>query len=126
MSSSDADEPSNTLELAGELTTVVFEQAAGRSLPFVDPMSDAAICHITLCHAPEPQLMLREAVRVPRPGGRLARGPHRDDRDGATPNWGTEPTHSGARHAHASAAQPAEGRRLRALGLAASHRGGSS
>jgi hypothetical protein len=110
--------------MARELTTVVFEQAAGRSLPFVDPMFDAASCHTILCDVPEPQLMLREAV-LPRA---WPAPPHEsDDRDGATPNWGTEPTHSSARHAHASRGSAVRGQTTRALGLPASHpRGGSS
>ncbi len=59
-------------QLAGGLTTAVFEQADGRSLPFVDSMVDAVVFHTTLCHVPEPEVMLHEAVRVLRPGGCLA------------------------------------------------------
>lgn len=37
-------------QLARELTTAVFEQADGRSLPFADSMFDAVVFHTTLCH----------------------------------------------------------------------------
>jgi ubiquinone/menaquinone biosynthesis C-methylase UbiE len=59
-------------ELAGGLTAVVFEEADGRSLPFAGNRFDAVVFHTTLCHVPEPELMLHEAVRVLRPGGCLA------------------------------------------------------
>jgi SAM-dependent methyltransferase len=59
-------------ELAGGLTAVVFEEADGRSLPFAVNRFDAVVFHTTLCHVPEPELMLREAVCVLRPGGCLA------------------------------------------------------
>ena len=59
-------------ELAGGLTAVVFEEADGRSLPFAGDRFDAVVFHTTLCHVPEPEVMLHEAVRVLRPGGCLA------------------------------------------------------
>jgi ubiquinone/menaquinone biosynthesis C-methylase UbiE len=59
-------------ELAGGLTTVAFEEADGRSLPFAGSTFDAVVFHTTLCHVPEPEVMLYEAVRVLRPGGCLA------------------------------------------------------
>jgi ubiquinone/menaquinone biosynthesis C-methylase UbiE len=59
-------------QLAGGLATAVFAQADGRSLPFVGGVFDAVVCHTTLCHVPEPQRVLHEAVRVLRPGGCLA------------------------------------------------------
>jgi SAM-dependent methyltransferase len=59
-------------ELAGGLTTLIFEEADGRSLPSTDDAFDAVVFHTTLCHVPEPEVMLNEAVRVLRPDGRLA------------------------------------------------------
>jgi SAM-dependent methyltransferase len=59
-------------ELAGGLSTVGFQEADGRSLPFADDVFDAVVFHTTLCHVPEPEVMLHEAVRVLRRGGCLA------------------------------------------------------
>lgn len=59
-------------ELAGGLSTVSFQEADGRSLPFADDAFDAVVFHATLCHVPEPEVMLHEAVRVLRSGGCLA------------------------------------------------------
>ena len=59
-------------ELAGGLSTVSFQEADGRSLAFADDAFDAVVFHTTLCHVPEPEVMLHEAVRILRPGGCLA------------------------------------------------------
>jgi SAM-dependent methyltransferase len=59
-------------ELARGLTTIAFEEADGRSLPFGGSTFDAVVLHTTLCHVPDPALPLHEAVRVLRPGGCLA------------------------------------------------------
>jgi ubiquinone/menaquinone biosynthesis C-methylase UbiE len=49
-----------------------FEIADGRSLPFADDDFDVVVFHTTLCHVPQPELMLREAARVLRVAGCLA------------------------------------------------------
>ena len=59
-------------KLAGGLTTLAFQEADGRSLPFADDAFDAVVFHTTLCHVPEPEVMLHEAVRILRPGACLA------------------------------------------------------
>ena len=59
-------------ELARGLTTLSFEQGDGRSLPFAGATFDAVVFHTTLCHVPEPDVMLGDAVRILRPGGCLA------------------------------------------------------
>lgn len=58
-------------ELASGLTTISFEEADGRSLPFANGTFDAVVFHTTLCHVPDPEIALHEAVRVLRRGGCL-------------------------------------------------------
>ena len=58
--------------LADSLTTIAFEVADGRSLPFEAGTFDAVVLHTTLCHVPDPEVILHEAVRILRPGGCLA------------------------------------------------------
>jgi SAM-dependent methyltransferase len=54
------------------MTTLSFQEADGRSLPFGDNSFDAVVFHTTLCHVSEPGAMLREAVRLLQPGACLA------------------------------------------------------
>jgi ubiquinone/menaquinone biosynthesis C-methylase UbiE len=53
-------------------STLTFEEADGRALPFGSDTFDLVVCHTTLCHVPDPDTILHEAVRVLRPGGCLA------------------------------------------------------
>jgi SAM-dependent methyltransferase len=59
-------------ELALDHASLTFDTADGRSLPFDAASFDAVVFHTTLCHVPEPQVMLGEAVRILRPGGCVA------------------------------------------------------
>jgi SAM-dependent methyltransferase len=56
-------------ELSCDLPSLSFEIADGRSLPFAAGSFDGVIFHTTLCHVPEPQSVIAEAIRVLRPGG---------------------------------------------------------
>jgi SAM-dependent methyltransferase len=58
-------------ELASSVTTMSFQEADGRSLPFPNSTFDAVVFHTTLCHVPGPKAALHEAARVLRPGGCL-------------------------------------------------------
>jgi ubiquinone/menaquinone biosynthesis C-methylase UbiE len=58
--------------LAAEFDNVTFEKADARSLPFEDECFDVVVFDSTLTHVPEPDRALCEALRVLRPGGRLA------------------------------------------------------
>lgn len=55
----------------GAYDNVSFEVAGGASLPLDDGAVDNLILHTVLTHVTDPELLLTEAMRVIRPGGRL-------------------------------------------------------
>ena len=59
-------------KLAAGLGNGSFEEGDGRALRFGDGDFDVVVCHTVLCHVPEPERVLAEALRVLRPGGTLA------------------------------------------------------
>ena len=59
-------------ELAEGIDKLSFEEGDGRSLPFDDASFDLVVLHTLLCHVPEPEIALREALRVSKPEGTVA------------------------------------------------------
>jgi len=51
--------------------TVEISDAAATALPVPDASRDAVVCTLVLCTVPDPQAVLREVVRILRPGGRF-------------------------------------------------------
>jgi SAM-dependent methyltransferase len=49
-----------------------FEQADAESLPFESETFDAVVSAFGICHLPNPDLFIREALRILKPGGRVA------------------------------------------------------
>ena len=59
-------------ELGKHLPGLTFMQGDGRSLNLPDATFDLVVFHTTLCHIPNPEVALQEALRVLRPDGWLA------------------------------------------------------
>jgi ubiquinone/menaquinone biosynthesis C-methylase UbiE len=59
-------------QLSEAMTQVSFQEGDGRALPLGAQSFDVAVVNTTLCHVPQPELLLAEAFRVLRPGGWLA------------------------------------------------------
>jgi ubiquinone/menaquinone biosynthesis C-methylase UbiE len=58
-------------ELAQDIPNLTFVEGDARALPFEDDSFDVLIFHTTLCHIPEPEVALAEALRVLRSRGWL-------------------------------------------------------
>jgi len=54
------------------LTNVVFTEGSATALPFCDAHFDAVITRLSFHHFPEPSAVLKEMLRVLRPGGTVA------------------------------------------------------
>jgi SAM-dependent methyltransferase len=59
-------------ELAQDIPNISFEEGDGRQLRFDERTFDVVVVHTVICHVPEPDLLISEALRVLRPGGWLA------------------------------------------------------
>jgi ubiquinone/menaquinone biosynthesis C-methylase UbiE len=59
-------------ELAAAIPNLRFEQGDARALFYENGAFDAVVFHTCLCHVPNPEKALHEALRVLRPGGELA------------------------------------------------------
>ena len=61
----------NNVETAGLTERVQVSQVNAKQLPYADEMFDTVMSNSIVHHIPEPLAVLREAVRVVRPGGLL-------------------------------------------------------
>lgn len=57
--------------LAEDLPNIEFEVGDGSALRFAADSVDSVVMHTVLSHVPEPQILLREAQRVLKPGGKI-------------------------------------------------------
>ena len=60
------------IALGKDCPSLEFQVGDARSMPFPDSSFDAVIFHTCLCHVPDAQIAIDEALRVLRPGGKLA------------------------------------------------------
>ena len=58
-------------ELATDIANLSFEVGDGESLRFENDSVDSIVMHTVLSHVPEPKVLLKEAIRVLKPGGKL-------------------------------------------------------
>jgi ubiquinone/menaquinone biosynthesis C-methylase UbiE len=59
------------VEIAGERERIQLDQIDAKEMAYRDAMFDAVISNSIVHHIPNPQVVLREAVRVTKPGGPL-------------------------------------------------------
>lgn len=65
-------EQGDRLARAGGLTNISFARGDATALPWLDAQFDLVACRITLHQVADPAAVVREMVRVTRPGGRVA------------------------------------------------------
>jgi len=58
-------------DLATDISNLGFEVGDGESLRFESNTIDSIVMHTVLSHVPEPKVLLKEAIRVLKPGGKL-------------------------------------------------------
>lgn len=59
-------------ELSADIGNISFEIGNGSSTRFTDDSIDNIVMHTVLSHVPDPMELLAEAIRVLKPGGRIA------------------------------------------------------
>ena len=59
------------IEVAGLIERIMLDHIDGKDLPYEDHSFDVVMSNSIVHHVPEPMAVLREAIRVTRPGGLL-------------------------------------------------------